>query len=249
MLKKLIAKDHREAYHLWATHFDDPALMTNRDAETTRRKIENLASQLPLETTSSVLDVGPGDGALFRAIAARVRRCCGVDPSANAVSKLTGLFRGFPNVEFVVGAADAVPFPDREFDVVVINSVLQVLPSVTDIQRSLGELVRVCRPGGLVYVGELPFRSELGRGILVHVARRVYEFGARNFLRNVYFTHARPLLRGDPIVLYPATSLHVSEEEFTAMCHDLDLRVECRRHQELSRPSYTRNDYLLTLPA
>ena len=60
--KKLIARDHREAYDLWATHFDDPALMANRDAKTTLRKLENLVRQLPLEQGSRVLDVGPSIG-------------------------------------------------------------------------------------------------------------------------------------------------------------------------------------------
>ena len=108
MWKKRVARDHREAYDLWATHFDDPALMANRDARTTLRKLEKLARQLPLEHGSRVLDVGPGDGALFRIIAARVRRCQGVDPSVNAVAKLNALFRDAPNVEFTVGSAEMV---------------------------------------------------------------------------------------------------------------------------------------------
>ena len=233
MPKKLIARDHREAYDFWATHFDDAALMANRDAETTRRKIENVARQLPLEQGSQVLDVGPGDGALFRIIAGRVRRCCGVDPSVNAVARLTSLFRNAPNVEFAVGSADALPYRDAEFDVVVINSVLQCLPSAADVETSLAELVRVCTPGGAVFVGELPFRSELRRGVLVHMARKFREYGPRAFLRLIYHVYIRPLLRGEPVVLYPASNLHFPEAEFEAMCRRLGVGVECRRHHEL----------------
>jgi cyclopropane fatty-acyl-phospholipid synthase-like methyltransferase len=61
MPRKFVARDHREAYDLWATHFDAPALMANRDAETNRRKIENVVRQLPLEQARRVLDVGSGD--------------------------------------------------------------------------------------------------------------------------------------------------------------------------------------------
>jgi len=247
MPKKLVAKDHREAYHLWATHFDDPALMANRDAETNRRKIEKVARQLPLEQGSQVLDVGPGDGALFRIIAGRVRRCCGVDPSANAVARLTSLFQDAQNVEFAVGSAEDVPYGDAEFDVVVVNSVLLCLPSVAAVEKSLSELVRVCRPGGTVFVGEMPFRSELGRGVLLHTLRRFREFGPRTLLRLCYHVYLRPLLRGEPVVLYPAGNLHIPEAEFEAMCRGLGVSVECRRHQELRRPSSTRNDYVLRL--
>jgi ubiquinone/menaquinone biosynthesis C-methylase UbiE len=249
MPKKLIARDHREAYDFWATHFDDPALMANRDAETTRRKIENLAGQLPLEPGTRLLDVGPGDGALFRLVAGRVGRCCGVDPSANAVARLTALFEGTSNVEFAVGAADSIPYGDDDFDVVVVNSVLQCLPTAAEVASSLVELVRVCAPGGVVFVGEMPFRSELGGGVLPHMARKLREYGPRAFFRLLYHVYAKPLLRREPVVLYPASNLCFSEAEFQEMCQGLDVSVECRRHQELRRPSSTRNDYLLRLGA
>ena len=247
MVRKLVARDHQQAYDFWATHFDDPALMANRDSETTRRKLEALVRQLPWTQESAVLDVGPGDGTLFRLISTRVRRCCGVDPSEAAIAKLRRSFQGVSNVEFAIGSADAVPHPDAGFDIVVINSVLQMLPSTSAVQRSLIELIRVCRPGGLIFVGELPFRSELDRGILVHMARKLNEFGARSLLRTLYHVYARPLLRGQPVVLYPASNLHIPQQEFEALCGKLGLGVECRLHHELRRPSSTRNDYLLRL--
>jgi ubiquinone/menaquinone biosynthesis C-methylase UbiE len=244
--RKLVASDHREAYDLWATHFADPALMANRDAESTRRKIENVVNQLPLTAESRVLDVGPGDGALFRLVAGRVRQCCAVDPSPNAVSKLTSLFHGVPNVEFAVGSAEQIPFPDDSFEIVVINSVLHALPSKEAVGRALAELARVCCRGGTIFVGELPFRAELSRGILVHLGRKLRESGARAFVRNLSSTYVRPLLRGEPVVLYPATNLHLPREEFESMCLPLGVDVECRRHHELRRSSGTRNDYILT---
>jgi ubiquinone/menaquinone biosynthesis C-methylase UbiE len=158
---------------------------------------------------------------------------------------LTSLFRDTPNVEFAVGSADSLPCGDAEFDVVVVNSVLHCLPTAADVATSLAELVRVCAPGGVVFVGEMPFRSELDRGILPHLARRLREYGPRAFLRLLYHVYARPFLRGEPVVLYPASNLCLPEAEFKEMCRQLDVSVECRRHQEPRRPSSTRNDYLL----
>ncbi|MBI4517586.1 MAG: class I SAM-dependent methyltransferase [Deltaproteobacteria bacterium] len=247
IVRRIHASDHREAYDLWAKHFADPALMANRDAETTRRKLARVASQLSLGPASRVLDVGPGDGALFRLVSNRVLRCCGVDPSASAVAKLTRLFRNAPNVEFRLGSAEDIPYADKSFDVVVINSVLQALPSKAVVEQALAELVRVCSPGGTVFVGELPFRPELDRGIVVHLGRKLREFGPRALARTIYSTYIRPLLRGEPLVLYPATNLHVPQEEFEAICSSLGLAVRCLRHLELRRPSETRNDYFLAL--
>jgi ubiquinone/menaquinone biosynthesis C-methylase UbiE len=245
MPKKLVARDHEEAYHFWAAYFSDPALMANRDRETTRKKIARLVQQLPLNPSARVLDVGPGDGALCELAGGSVSRYCGVDPSEAAVSKLTSLFREARNVEFTVGSAERIPYADDEFDVVVINSVLHSLPSKENVTQSLAELVRVCKRGGLIFVGELPFRSELDRGLLVHLARKLREFGARAFVRNLWATYVKPVLGGGPVVLYPAANLHFPESEFQAMCSEHELSVETRRHRELRRPSSTRNDYLL----
>ena len=73
-MRRLVARDHQQAYDFWATHFDDPALMANRDSETTRRKLEAVAAGLPLAPETELLDVGPGDGTLFRLVSGRVRR-------------------------------------------------------------------------------------------------------------------------------------------------------------------------------
>lgn len=252
MPRKLVAHDYREAYDHWARHFDDPALMTNRDAETTRFKVANIARQLPINPHSRVLDVGPGDGALFRLIALRVARCYGVDPSGSAVSKLRRLFEDLPNVEFVLGTSDAIPCADGEFDVVVMNSVMMILPSREVAQRTVAELVRVCRPGGTLYIGEVPFCEEFDHGVLSQLSRRFRDLGASGLARNVYRTYLRPVLRGGPIVVAPVgrgRTLHFPEEEFTAMCRRHGATVECRRHREPRRPSTTRNDYILTLRA
>lgn len=242
------ARDHREAYDLWATHFADPALMANRDARTTLGKIENVARRLPLEHGSCVLDVGPGDGALFRVIGGRVHHCHGVDPSVNAVAKLNSLFRDAPNVAFTVGSADALPYRAAAFDVVVVNSVLHCLPSAEVVEKSLAEIIRVSSPGGTVFVGEIPFRNELDRGIATHMTRKLREYGPRVYSRLLYHVYVRPFLRGEGVLLYPATNLHFPEPDFRAMCERLGVSVECRRHQEPRRPSLTRNDYLLRLP-
>jgi ubiquinone/menaquinone biosynthesis C-methylase UbiE len=245
--KKLVAKDCRDAYDMWATHFSDPALMANRDAQTTHRKLARLTELLPLGPKSRVLDVGPGDGTLFRLIAERVAECRGVDPSPNAIEKLRRLFHDLSNVEFTLGTSQQIPFLDDSFDVVVVNSVLHALPSIRDVEQSLVELVRVCAPGGVVFVGEFPFRSELERGIFVHMARKLRESGFRNYLRLLLTIYARPILRGEPVVLYPTRNLHMTETDFRSMCQPLGATVETQRHRELAGPSTTRNAYLLTL--
>jgi ubiquinone/menaquinone biosynthesis C-methylase UbiE len=242
-----VARSHAEAYDLWAREFRDPALLANRDAETPRRKLAGVAEGLPLGPEVRLLDMGPGDGALFRLVVGRVASCTGVDPSAAAVAKLRRLFADVGGVRFVQGEAEALPCPDASFEVVVVNSVLQMLDDAGAVERALREAVRVCVPGGLVFVGELPFRPELTRGILVHLARKLREFGPRGLARTLAHTYVLPVLRGEPVVLYPARNLHVPEARVRTLGERLGARVTCRRHRELARPSATRNDYWLRL--
>ncbi len=56
--------------------------------------------------------------------------------------------RRYPDVEAVRADARALPFEDGCFDVVLSNSTLDHFPSRADVERGLGELHRVLRPGG-----------------------------------------------------------------------------------------------------
>lgn len=245
MSRRLTAASHLEAYDLFARHSADPALMANRDGQTTKWKMERIIAQLPLASETRFLDVGPGDGALIAAVAPRVATCLGVDPSGVAVERLNGLHVGLDTVSFAVGTSQRIDVPDESFDVVVINSVLHILPALEEVRRSLRELVRVCRPGGVIFVGELPFRSELARGVLRHMSRKLWEYGPRPYARLLFDVYARPWLRGEPTILHPIGNLHVPEEELRGWCAELGVDVVVRRHHEPRRPSLTRNDYVL----
>jgi hypothetical protein len=65
------------------------------------------------------------------------------------------------------------------------------------------------------------------------------------FVRLLYSSYVRPVLRGERIILYPARNLHVPESDFESLCDSLGLRAESQRHREMRKPSETRNDYLL----
>ena len=246
MPRRLRAANHGEAYALWAQHFEDPALMANRDAKTTRLKLARVADRLPIAPGTDALDVGPGDGELLRLLAARGAAACGVDPNPAATARLAALLRDAPDVRLAEGSALDLPFPDASFDVVVVNSVLHMLDTPAEVRCGLAEALRVCRPGGTVWIGELPFRPELARGIPGHMLRKLREYGARAYLRLLLAVYVRPLLRGEPLVLHPARNTSVPRETFEAWAEALGGSVECFRHEELRRPSTTRNDYRIT---
>lgn len=88
---------------------------------------------------STVLDLGAGRGFIsqmnFQGIAAKV---CGVDPDSCVLSN--------PFLdEARVGRAEAIPYPDKSFDVVFCNNVLEHLAEPALVFK---EVARVLKPGG-----------------------------------------------------------------------------------------------------
>ena len=102
-----------------------------------------------------VLDVGCGPGDLLREMARRRPgwgALVGFDLSPGMAHRAAELAEGLPPglsdrdlVCFFVGDAQALPFPEACFDVVMAR---HVLPYVGDIGRAVAEAARVLRPGG-----------------------------------------------------------------------------------------------------
>ena len=95
-----------------------------------------------------VLDVACGSGNAALAAARRYADVVGLDyvPALIARARLRAEAEG-TQVEFQVGDAQALPFPDNTFDVVI--SVFGVI-FAPDQERAMTELLRVTRPGGRI---------------------------------------------------------------------------------------------------
>jgi SAM-dependent methyltransferase len=93
-----------------------------------------------------VLNVGCGTGGFNVAAAAAGARVIGVDGDAEAIA-ISRLRRGGCGIARAV--AEALPFADSTFDLVYCFSVIEHVASVT---AAIGEMTRVTRPGGAIYV-------------------------------------------------------------------------------------------------
>ena len=116
--------------------------------------IRHVLAETQLQPGETVLDVGCGSGVLDRWLARHTggaNRIVAVDIHRTLLREATALARqeGLGDViEFREGNAEALPFPDNHFDVVMSATVMELL----DADRMLHELVRVAKPGGRVAV-------------------------------------------------------------------------------------------------
>ena len=100
----------------------------------------------------TVLDVGAGAGLFAEAFLAAGFAVTGVDVNGEALALAR---RSVPGATFVEGAAEALPFEARSFDIVFMAHVLH---EVDDPEQALREAARVAR--GRIVVVEWPYRRE-----------------------------------------------------------------------------------------
>ena len=101
------------------------------------------------EGDESAVDVGTGAGALAFALAPLVREVVGVDRVPELLELARERASGYPNVSFVEGDAERLPFKDAAFD---LAGTLRTLHHVPRPELLLAELTRVTRRGGRVLV-------------------------------------------------------------------------------------------------
>jgi ubiquinone/menaquinone biosynthesis C-methylase UbiE len=101
-----------------------------------------------------VLDVACGPGFLTRAFARSGAQVIGIDATDAflELARAEARDEGLGTVEFRAGDAERLPFDDGTFDVVVCRAAFHHFPRP---ERVLGEMRRVCRPGGRVMVGDM----------------------------------------------------------------------------------------------
>jgi demethylmenaquinone methyltransferase/2-methoxy-6-polyprenyl-1,4-benzoquinol methylase len=111
-----------------------------------RRRAVDLARVGP---GSRALDVATGTGDLAIELSARGAQVVGLDFS----ERMLELAREkAPGIEFVQGNALELPYADASFDAVTVGFGAR---NFSDLERGLGELARVTRPGGRVVILEI----------------------------------------------------------------------------------------------
>ncbi len=114
-----------------------------------------LVDRLDLTPSSKVLEIAAGSGRDSVIIASRLGKdglLCLQDISAGMLAKARAkLADATVPISYSLSDATSLPYADNSFDAVFIFGGLVEFP---DIAKALTEMVRVCRPGGKIVVGD-----------------------------------------------------------------------------------------------
>ncbi len=121
-----------------------------------------------LQPGEHVLDLGSGAGTDSLVAALMVGpegHVTGIDMTPEMLDKArrSASEMGAENVDFIESEAEALPFADASFDVVISNGVIDLIP---DKDAVFSELHRVLRPGGRIQIADVTIQnpvSEEGR--------------------------------------------------------------------------------------
>lgn len=116
-----------------------------------------------IKTGDAVLDLGSGAGNdcfVARAIVGEAGKVVGLDFSETMLAKANDNTKklGYSNVTFVRGDIEDMPLDSNQFDIVISNCVLNLVPSKN---KAFAEILRVLKPSGHFCVSDVVIKGEL----------------------------------------------------------------------------------------
>ena len=102
---------------------------------------------LELKSTDHLLDAGCGDGFWTSRIAKFCGQVIGLEPDEGKIRHARA-FHSHPNLAYVIGFVESLPFEDGAFDKILSISCLEHF--VKDPWRGVAEMARVLKPGGRI---------------------------------------------------------------------------------------------------
>jgi len=149
---------------------------------------DELRAKLLLCPDDFVLEVGSGSGAMLALVLRDGQRGVGLDQCEELVRRAPDF--GVDAARLRLGVADAsrLPIRSESVDKVLSYSVFQCFPSIEYTRRVLVEMLRVCRPGGVIVIGDV-------RGVMEKQAQFLESLGLSRKIADALLLPFAPIWR------------------------------------------------------
>lgn len=133
----------------WRDDWNEEAFFASGEADY-GRLVEPIVAQLGITPAESgMAELGCGAGRMTRAFARRFRSVTAIDISEEMQARAKGYLKDFSNARWVITDGVAIKGVETSsMDFVFSYLVLQHYPSAELIAASIGEMLRILRPGG-----------------------------------------------------------------------------------------------------
>jgi ubiquinone/menaquinone biosynthesis C-methylase UbiE len=171
---------------------------------------EHLARLVRAGARDRAVDLACGPGTLALRFARHVRWVCAFDltPAILERARRSAATEDLRNIDFALGDAQSLPFPDASLDLAVTSYSLHHIP---DPARVIGEMARVVKPGGRVGVLDIIVPEDPQAAALNNHIER---------LRDA--SHTRTLPQSELASLFQAHGLRILAAETEDHAHTFD---------------------------
>lgn len=185
-----------------------------------------------------ILEIGCGVGLLVQQLAPSVAEYVATDISGPAVDRLRQWVRGRQEFKHVDAsrrcATDLGHLQAAHFDTVILNSVVQYFPNIDYLRTVLRDAVKLVRPGGRVFVGDI---RNLRLLRIFHSAVQLNRAPPALTARELRKRIARVISQEIELVIDPAFFTNLAEQNSSISSVDVQLRRGSSQN-ELTRYRY-----------
>lgn len=149
-------KDHMSDFSGWISSYTGKQIPQEQMIEWVSTTVERILDLKP----KNVLEIGCGTGLLLYRIAPHVDSYIGCDLSSVVVEKLTQEIADkgeeLSHVKVYHGSADDFSYiGDQKFDCIIINSVIQLFPSIRYLMDVIVNALKVLDDNGCLFIGDI----------------------------------------------------------------------------------------------
>lgn len=128
----------------------------------------DISGKIDIAKEDNLLDLGGGCGELTRLLAGRCRSIVLADGAEKTINYARRKLKDIKNIFYSLADITRLPLPftDRQFDKVICYSVVHYANDLDNFSRLVGELIRIVRPAGVIFIGDIPLADKYEENLL-----------------------------------------------------------------------------------